>query len=115
MTRTVFAALLLSLSVAACDSTPTETNSNANTPTKVAETQVSPTPSDQPTAPIQSPASSPSAKALPKAGDKVRVATNGSFADATVVSVDEKARQVTVKMQGESKEKTVALSDVTRQ
>lgn len=34
MTRTVFAALLLSLSVAACDSSPTETNSNATSPTK---------------------------------------------------------------------------------
>jgi len=109
MTRTVFAALLLSLSVAACDSSPTETNSNANSPTKAANAQVSPTP-----APIPSLEPSPSAKPQLKAGDKVKVATNGSTADATVVSVDEKLGQVTVKLQGESKEKTVAIGDIIR-
>ena len=109
MIRTVFAALLLSLSVAACESSPTETNTNASSPTKAASGQASPTP-----APIQSPEPIASAKPQLKAGDKVKVATNGSTAEATVVSVDEKLGQVTVKLQGESKEKTVAIGDIIR-
>ena len=111
MTRTIFALLLLSLSVAACDAGPTETNPNANSPAKAnANGQVSPAPATSP-----SPEASASVKPQLKAGDKVKVTTNGSFADATVVSVDEKTGQVTVKLQGESKEKTVAIGDIVRQ
>jgi hypothetical protein len=108
MTRTVFAALLLSLSVAACESSPTETNSNTNSPAKAAS--ASPTTP----APIQSPEASPAAKPQVKAGDKVKVANNGVTTEATVVSVDEKLGQVTVKLLGESKEKTVAIGDIIR-
>jgi hypothetical protein len=40
---------------------------------------------------------------------------NGSSSDATVVSVDEKAGKVTVKIQGQKEDKTVALAAVTKQ
>jgi len=50
-----------------------------------------------------------------KAGDKVKVTTNGSSTEATVVSVDEKAGKVTVKMVGQKEEKTVAISAVVKQ
>lgn len=108
MTRTVFAALLLSLSVAACESSPTETNPNAK-PATAASAPASPTP-----VPVQSPEPVASAKPQLKAGDKVKVTTNGATAEATVVSVDEKLGQVTVKVTGESKEKTVAIGDIIR-
>ena len=111
MTKTIFALLLLCLSIAACDPGSTETNPNTNSPAKAnANVTTSPTPAASP-----SPESSPSAKPQLKAGDKVKVTTNGSLVEATVVSVDEKLGQVTVKLQGESKEKTVAISDIVRQ
>ena len=111
MTRKIFAVLFLSLAVAACDSNSTETNSNANNPAKAnTNGQVSPTP-----APTSSPEASPFVKSEFKAGDRVKVKTNGSVADATIVSVDEKSGKVTVKLQADGKEKTVALSDVTKQ
>ena len=109
MTRTIFAVLLLCLSIAACEPGATETNPNANSPAK-ANGQVSATPALSP-----SPEASPSATPQLKAGDKVKVATNGGISDATVVSVDEKTGQVTVKLQGESKEKAVAIRDIVRQ
>lgn len=109
MTRTIFAVLLLSLSIAACEPAATETNSNANSPA-IANGQASP-------APVQSPSPAASSSATPqlKAGDKVKVTTNGVISDATVVSVDEKTGQVTVKLLGETKEKTVAIRDIVRQ
>jgi hypothetical protein len=45
----------------------------------------------------------------------VKVTINGTATDATVVSVDEKAGKVTVKVQGQKEEKTVALADVTKE
>jgi hypothetical protein len=65
-------------------------------------------------APVASPSleASPAAKPALKAGDKVKVTNNGSLADATIVSIDEKLGQVTVKIQGEKNEKTVAIADV---
>ena len=107
MTRILFAVLLLSLSIAACEPGPTETNSNANSP---ANGQVSPAPVQSP-----SPVASPSATPQLKAGDKVKVTTNGGISEATVVSVDEKTGQVAVKLQGDSKEKTVAIRDIVKQ
>jgi len=107
MTRIVLAALLLSLSAAACEQTPTETNSNANSAPKAAS--ASPTP-----VALQTPEPIASARPQVKAGDKVKVSNNGTTSEATVVTVDEKAGQVTVKIQGESKEKTVAISDIIR-
>ncbi|MGH9971795.1 MAG: hypothetical protein ACREBG_28925 [Pyrinomonadaceae bacterium] len=110
MTKKIFAVLLLSLAVSACESNPAETNSNANNANAKAPAQASPTmapsPSAEPT--------SPNAAQL-KAGDKVKIMVNGSATEATVVSVDEKLGKVTIKVQGESKERTVAIADITRQ
>jgi len=39
----------------------------------------------------------------------------GSPVDATVVSVDEKSGKVTVKVQGEKEEKTIAITDIVKQ
>jgi len=111
MTKKIIALLVLTLSLAACDSSSTETNSNANNPAKANTTdQVSPTPLPSP-----SPAPSTSVKSQLKAGDKVKVASNGSLTDATIVSVDDKSGKVTVKLQGQSEEKTVSIGDIIRQ
>ncbi len=111
MTRTVFALLLLCLSIAACDPAATETNTNANPAVKAnTNAQASPTPASSPLT-----EASPAVKPPLKAGDKVKVTTNGSTVEATIVSVDEKLGKVTIKVQGESKEKTVAIADVISQ
>jgi sRNA-binding protein len=108
MTKTVFALLLLCLGIAACDPPATETNTNANTAAKSSSTtQASPAPASSPVTEATTAAKPPL-----KAGDKVKVTTNGSAVEATVVSVDEKLGKVTVKVQGESKEKTVAIADI---
>jgi hypothetical protein len=39
----------------------------------------------------------------------------GSPVDATVVSVDEKSSKVTVKVQGEKEERTIAITDIVKQ
>jgi len=109
MTKTIFAALLLSLSIAACEPGETETKSNANSPAN-ANSQASPVPVQSPL-----PEASPSATPQLKAGDKVKVTISGVISDATVVSVDEKTEQVMVKLQGETKEKTVAIRDIIKQ
>lgn len=108
MTRNILALLLLSLTITACDSGLTENSSNGNSNAKVTPTpQVSPAP----VAPTPEP--SVTVQQQFKAGDKVRVTINGSSADATVVRVDEKLGKVTVKLDGQTEEKTVAISDVT--
>jgi len=109
MTRTIFALLLLCLSIAACDPVATETNTNGPANTN-ASSQASP-------APAASPAteSSPVAQPALKAGDKVKFTNNGAPTVATVVSVDEKLGQVTVKLPGETKDKTVAIAEVVKQ
>ena len=109
MTRKIFAMLLLSLTITACDSSPNNNNSNTNSNASAnANSQVSPTP--------VAPAPEPSASVQPqlKAGDKVKVAINGTSTDATVVRVDEKLGKVTVKLEGQGEEKTVAIGDVTK-
>jgi hypothetical protein len=50
-----------------------------------------------------------------KTGDKVKISVNGAATEATVVSVDEKAGKATVKVQGETKERTVNLSEIVKQ
>jgi hypothetical protein len=110
MTKTVFALLLLCLGIAACDPPATETNTNANTAARSSSTApASPAPASSPVT-----EATPAAKPPLKAGDKVKVTINGSAVEATVVSVDEKLGKVTVKVQGESKEKTVAIADVSQ-
>ena len=108
MTVKLFAVVLLALTIAACE--PSSTENNANNPKPAASPQVAVTP-----APISSPEASPAAAPQLKAGDKVKVTSNGSATEATVVSVDEKAGKVTVKIQGQKVDKTVAIADVTRQ
>jgi PBP1b-binding outer membrane lipoprotein LpoB len=106
MTKRLFVVLLLSLFVAACDSGTTEPNSNVNNAPKVNGTA----PASPATSP--SPEAAPSVKSELKVGDKVKVEANGSVAEATIVSVDQKAGKVTVKIPGQAKEKTVAIGEV---
>ncbi|HKB65068.1 MAG TPA: hypothetical protein VKC61_04370, partial [Pyrinomonadaceae bacterium] len=96
--------LVLSLTIAACEPAGTDNNSNGNANAKP--------PASTP-APV-SPEPSASTKAQVKAGDKVKITINGSATDATVVSVDEKSGKVTVKVEGQKEEKTVAISDVIK-
>ncbi len=44
----------------------------------------------------------------------MKVNDGGSTTEATVVSVDEKAGKVTVKVDGEKQDRTVALADVVK-
>ena len=108
MTKKICAMLLLSLVLSACEN-PADTNSNASNANANAPAQASPTTTPSPTV---EPTPSPSAPL--KAGDKVKIMVNGSATEATVVSVDEKLGKVTVKVQGESKERTVAIAEITR-
>ena len=105
MFKKVFAVLLLSFAAAACDSNTTETRTASPSPVAA----VSPTP-----APSPSVETSASPAAQWKAGDKVKVTTNGATVAATIVSIDEKAGKATVKVQGEPKERTVNLSDIAK-
>jgi len=106
MSKTFFALLFLCVTIAACDPAVTDTNSNANHP---ANANVSPAPVSSP-----SPQTTPAAAPL-KAGDKVKVTINGTATDATIVAVDEKVGEATVKVQGDTKEKKVALADIVKQ
>ena len=108
MTKKILAATLLSMAFTACESTGPE-NSNANSNTKPIDQTVS-TPA--PASPTPEP--SPSAAAQLRAGEVVKVSINGSVAEATVVSVDEKAGRVVVKLKSDGKEKTVAIGEVKK-
>ena len=110
MTKKLFAVVLLSLTLAACEPSSTDTNSNANNAKPNTNTAAS-TPA--PVAP--SPEPSASVKPPVKAGDKVKVTINGTATDATVVSVDEKSGKMTVKLQGQKEEKTVAIADIVKE
>jgi sRNA-binding protein len=108
MTTKLFAVVLLALALSACDSTSTpENNAPADHPAATASPNTS---VNEQATPAASTLNTPQFKA----GDKVKVKSNGSSSDATVVSVDEKLGKVTVKLSG-GEEKTVALSDVTKQ
>ena len=107
MTMKILAVAFLALTLSACES-GTE-NANSSNDNKPAAT----TPA--PATPAATPASSPATAVQLKAGDKVKVNLNGSSNEATVVSVDEKAAKVTVKIAGQKEDKTVALSAVTKQ
>lgn len=105
MTTKIFAVLALALFISACEPTSTETSP-------------APSPTVQPAA---TPASTASAEASPaanvafKAGDKVKVTINGSAVEATIVSADEKAGKAVIKVAGETKERTVNLSEIVKQ
>src|SRR5713101_5309703 len=105
MTKKIFAVVLLSLTLTACESSSTD---NANTGTK--PNAATPAPATPIT--TTSPEASPSAATQIKAGDKVKVTINGAATEATVVSVDEKAGKATVKIQGQKEDKTGAISAI---
>src|SRR5258705_2860209 len=108
MTKRLIAMLVLTFALSACESSTTDNNSNSNA---AAPNTNAPAVRDHPAStPAQEP--SPAIKTELKAGDKVKVTSNGSTADATVVSVDEKAGKVTVRVQGDKQDKTVAVADV---
>lgn len=101
----IFAIALLALALTACESSTENANSsNDNKPAAATPAPATPAATASPAASLQF-----------KAGDKVKVTTNGSSTEATVVSVDEKAGKVTVKMAGQKDEKTVAISAVVKQ
>jgi len=100
----IFGAVVLALALTACES---ENSNTANENKPAAATPAPATP-----AATQSPANSSAAGLQLKAGDKIKVNVNGSTTDATVVSTDEKAGKVTVKIAGQKENKTVPLSDV---
>ena len=112
MTTKLFAVLLLALAMAACDPGSTTENTNNANRNAGAATSASPNAGANEQA-TPAPASTQSTPQF-KAGDKVKVKANGGSSDATVVSVDEKLGKVTVKL-ASGAEKTVALSDVTKQ
>jgi len=102
--------MLLSLALTACESATPDNNANATSPAKPNTNNQAPNP-----AAINTPQPSPTVKAELKPGDRVKVAGNGSFVDATVVAVDEKTGKVTVRIQGDGKDTTVSLDSVTKQ
>jgi hypothetical protein len=106
MTKKFFAVMLLSLTIAACEPASTETNANANSNARPAASSPAPV--------SASPEPSASVKPQVKAGDKVKITISGSATDATVVSVDEKSGKVTVKVEGQKEEKTVAIADIIK-
>jgi hypothetical protein len=102
MATRILCVLALALVISACEGTSPD------------ETKPAASPSAQPTA-TQAPSPSPAAPAAFKAGDKVKVTINGTGLDATIVSIDEKAATASVKVQGETKERTVNLSEIVKQ
>jgi sRNA-binding protein len=107
MTTKLLAVLSLSVLIAACEPATDVTKPAASPAAQSTSTPV-PSPSPEATAPA-------SAVAGWKAGDKVKVTVNGAAVEATIVSIDEKAAKATVKLQGETKERTVNLSDIVKQ
>lgn len=107
MTTKLFAVLALCVLIAACEPATDVTNPAASPAAQSTPTPV-PSPSLEATAPA-------SGVATWKAGDKVKVTINGSAVEATIVAIDEKAAKATIKVQGETKERTVNLSDIVKQ
>jgi hypothetical protein len=105
MTTKILAVLALALFISACEPNSTETTPAASPTVQPAATQ----------APSPSAEATPAANIAPKAGDKVKVTINGSVAAATIVSIDDKAGKAVVKVTGETKERTVNLSEIVKQ
>ena len=106
MTTKILVVLALALLISACEPTSTETNPAAS-PT----VQPAATPASTSAANTDHPAPSVALKT----GDKVKVTINGAAVEATIVSFDEKAGKAVVKVAGETKERTVALSEIVKQ
>ena len=105
MMKKIFALALLALWLAACEPSTTD-NANVNSNARATNSPVAATPTPEP---------SSSVKPELKAGDKVKVTIGGTAAEATVVSVDEKAGKATVKIHGQKEEKTVAIADIVKE
>lgn len=105
MSRKLIVVLALSFALSACESETPVSNSNANAAGPNATTQT-PAPATPSPAAVNTEL---------KAGDKVKLTVNGASARATIVSVDEKAGKVTVRVDGEKQDKTVAIADVLKQ
>ena len=110
MMKRIFALALLALGLAACEPSTTD-NSNVNSNGRATNSPVAAAP--RPASPTPEPAVS--IKPELKAGDKVKVTIGGTAAEATVVSVDEKAGKATVKIHGQKEEKTVAIADIVKE
>lgn len=104
----IFGAVVLALALTACES------ENTNTATENKPAAATPAPAT-PAATTAPASGSPAAAIQVKAGDKVKVNANGSSTEATVVSVDDKAGKVTVKIAGQKENKTVPLSDIVNE
>jgi sRNA-binding protein len=105
MTTKILAVLALALFISACEPTSTETNPAPSPTAQPAATQAS-----TPAADVDHPAPNSF-----KVGDKVKVTINGSAVEATIVSVDDKLAKAVVKVAGETKERTVNLSEIVKQ
>ncbi len=102
--KKILAIALLSFAFTACESNPAD-NSNAAKPANTpAATPAQATPEPVPTAKVEL-----------KVGDKVKVMISGVATEATIVSVDEKAGKVTVKIPGQKEDKNVAIADIVKQ
>ena len=107
MTTKLLAVLALCVLIAACEPATDETKPTASPATPSSSSPAS-SPSPEPTVPA-------STVAAWKAGDRVKVTLNGSAVEATVVSIAEKAGKATIKVQGETKERTVNLAEIVKQ
>ena len=107
MRMNLFAVLALAVLVSACESSSLETKPSPG-PSPTAEATATPAVSPSPAATLAAPTAF-------KPGDKVKVTINAAAVEATIVSVDDKAGKATVKVQGETKERTVNLSDIVKQ
>ena len=103
MATKLLAVLCLAFMLGACESTSPDTD---HKPSPAAQATQAPSPSPEATV---------AAPAALKAGDKVKVTINGSAVEATIVSIDEKAGKASVKVAGETKERTVNLSEIVKQ
>jgi hypothetical protein len=106
MTTKILVILTLALFISACESTspdaqptPSPAAQSAATPASTASTETD----------------HPAPSVAFKAGDKVKATINGSTVDATIVSFDDKAGKAVIKVAGETKERTVSLSEIVKQ
>jgi nitrous oxide reductase accessory protein NosL len=106
MTTKILVILTLALFISACESTSPDAQ-----PTPSPAAQSAATPSSTALAETDHPAPSVAFKA----GDKVKATINGSTVDATIVSFDDKAGKAVIKVAGETKERTVNLSEIVKQ
>jgi len=106
MTTKILAVLALALLISACEPTSPDATPSPSPTAQPAATAAATTPTET---------DHPAPNIALKAGDKVKVTINGSTAEATIVSVDDKAGKAVIKVAGETKERTVNLSEIVKQ